>query len=107
VYTGGDYFDYFFLRDGTLGVVIGDVSGHGVGPAMLMASTRAYLHALAWTITDVSEMLRLTNRALVEDTEDQFITLALARLDPVSRSFVYASAGHPTGYVLDRHGAIK
>src|SRR5438477_5126702 len=40
--TGGDYFDYIAMRDGTLGVVIGDVSGHGFGPALLMAELRAY-----------------------------------------------------------------
>ena len=107
VSTGGDYYDVFPLADGTLGVVIGDVSGHGVGPALLMASTRAYLHALALTHADVSRMLALTNQALAEDTEDRFVTLLLARLDPARRSFVYASAGHQTGYVLDAEGGVK
>ena len=107
VSTGGDYYDFFQLCDGSLGVVIGDVSGHGVGPALLMASTRAYLHALALNHSDVSEMLARTNRALAEDTEDQFVTLLLARLDPANRSFTYASAGHPTGYVLDAAGGVK
>ena len=44
--TGGDYFDYIPLRDGSLGIVIGDVSGHGFGPALVMAQTRAYLLAV-------------------------------------------------------------
>ena len=105
--TGGDYYDFFPLCDGTLGLVLGDVSGHGVGSALLMASTRAYLHALALTHADVSAMLALANRAVAEDTEDQFITLVLARLDPSRRSFVYASAGHPPGYVLDAKGVGK
>src|SRR5262249_14441674 len=39
---GGDYYDFLSLRDGSLGVAIGDVSGHGVGPALLMAELRAY-----------------------------------------------------------------
>src|SRR5205085_5069721 len=43
--TGGDYFDYVPMRDGSLGIVIGDVSGHGYGPALLMAQTRAYFRA--------------------------------------------------------------
>ncbi len=76
---------FFPLRDGTLGVVIGDVSGHGMGPALLMASTRAYLHALALTQTDPSAILALVNQALVDDTEDQFITLLLGALDPEQR----------------------
>ncbi len=107
VTTGGDYYDYFALRDETVGVVIGDVSGHGVGPALLMASVRAYLHALALTHTDPSEILALVNRALAADMEDRFITLILARLDPARRSLVYASAGHPPGYVLDARGERK
>ena len=40
---GGDYFDYLLMRRGCLGLVVGDVTGHGVGPALLMAETRAYL----------------------------------------------------------------
>jgi serine phosphatase RsbU (regulator of sigma subunit) len=104
---GGDYFDYIPLPDGALALVIGDVSGHGMGPALVMASTRAHLRALAQTHTDVSAMLSLANQALLEDTDDQFVTLLLARLDPRRRTLVYASAGHPTGYVLDRHGGVK
>ena len=107
VSTGGDYYDYFPLCDGTLGVVIGDVSGHGMGPALLMASTRAYLHALALTQTDPSAMLALVNQALVDDTEDQFITLVLARLDPEQRRLTYANAGHTPGYVLAPDGRVK
>ena len=106
--TGGDYFDYIPMLDGHVGLVIGDVSGHGFGPALLMASTRAYLRALAQTHTDVGRILTLANRVLSEDIEeDSFVTLLLARLDPRTRSLVYSSAGHPTGYVLDQDGAVK
>src|SRR5262249_21151005 len=44
--TGGDYYDFLALRDGELGVVIGDVSGHGFGPALLAAVTHACFHTL-------------------------------------------------------------
>src|SRR5215470_14007531 len=66
--TGGDYFDFLPLPDGSLGVVIGDVCGHGFGPALLMASTRAYLRALAQTHPEPTEILTRANRVLVEDT---------------------------------------
>src|SRR5205823_14364179 len=102
--TGGDYFDYIPLGDGTLVVAIGDVSGHGLGPALLMASTRAYLRALALVHTDITQMLALANRVLCQDTNEQFVTLVLARLDPDSGTLIYASAGHPSGYLLDRAG---
>jgi sigma-B regulation protein RsbU (phosphoserine phosphatase) len=106
--TGGDYFDFIPLRDGCVGIVIGDVCGHGFGSALLMASTRAYLRALARTYTDLSELLTVANRILAEDIgEDRFVTLSFAVLDPRKRSLVYASAGHPTGYVLDAAGGVK
>lgn len=106
--TGGDYFDYFPLCDRCLGIVIGDVSGHGLGPALLMAQTRAYLRAFALTRTDVNEIVGLVNEALVRDNlEDRFTTLLFARLDPATRSILYASAGHPPAYVLDAGGAVK
>src|SRR5947209_12617741 len=80
--TGGDYFDYIPLRDGCLGVVSGVVSGHGLGPALLMAETRAYLRAFLVMHTDVGEIAGLLNRALASDApEGHFATLLLGRLD--------------------------
>ncbi len=106
--TGGDYFDYVPMRNGSLGVLIGDVSGHGYGPALLMAQTRAYLRAFLLTHTDLREIITLANRALADDTpEGRFTTLLFARLDPGARSFQYVSAGHATGYLLSPAGAVK
>lgn len=106
--TGGDYFDYLPMLDECTGVVVGDVSGHGFGPALLMASTRAYLRAFAQTHSDLGELLSLVNRVLALDMEgDHFVTLVLARLDPRKRSLVYASAGHPTGYILNASGHVR
>jgi serine phosphatase RsbU (regulator of sigma subunit) len=106
--TGGDYFDYLPMPDGCLGIAIADASGHGFGPALLMASTRAYLRALSQTRPSVADILTLANRFLAEEVgEDCFVTLFLARLDPRTRSFAYANAGHPSGFVLDPQGAVK
>jgi PAS domain S-box-containing protein len=105
---GGDYYDYLCLPDGALGIAVGDVSGHGVGPALLMAETRAFLRACAQGQPDVSAILAQVNRLLVRDIEDDyFITMLLARLAPDRRSLVYASAGHATGYLFDSEGALK
>ena len=106
--TGGDYFDYIPQRDGSLGVVIGDVCGHGFGPALLMAELRAYLQAFVMTHTDVSEIVTLLNTALsTEELEDRFATLLLAQLEPRTGSFTYVSAGHHPGYILDSNGRVK
>jgi serine phosphatase RsbU (regulator of sigma subunit) len=104
---GGDYFDYIPMAGGALGLVIGDVSGHGLGPALLMAEMRAYLRALLLTHRDVGAAVTLLNRALAADTDDRFATLLLARFEPGGRSFTYVSAGHMTGYVLDPSGAVR
>jgi serine phosphatase RsbU (regulator of sigma subunit) len=106
--TGGDYFDYIPLSDGTLAIAVGDVSGHGLGPALLMAEIRAYLRAFALTRSDVREIVHLLNQALVRDVpEDRFATLFFGQLDSRTRSLVYASAGHPTGYILDESGKVQ
>lgn len=106
--TGGDYYDFIQMPGGQLALVVGDVSGHGLAAALLMSETRAYLRALTLWRTDVDDILSLVNRALSSDTgDDAFVTLVLARLDVTTRTLVYASAGHPPGYLLDSQGNIK
>lgn len=104
--AAGDYFDYIPMADGRLGIVVGDVSSHGMGPALLMSETRACLRMLAQASSDVGEILTRANRVLVMDTADfHFVTLALVRLDPRDRTIVYASTGQ-RGYVLHAAGNV-
>jgi len=106
--TGGDYYDYLPMLDEGLGLVIGDVTGHGLGPALLMAETRAYLRIVALNRHCPSEVLTRANRVLAEDLGgERFVTVLLARLDPPARRLVYANAGHPPGHVLGPQGEIK
>src|SRR5262249_2311890 len=106
--TGGDYFDFIPMPDGHWGIVIGDASGHGIGAALLIAETRAYLRALALTNTDPGQVLDSVNQRLFEDiTADHFVTLFIGRLHPLTRSLVYRNAGHWRAYVLDGQGAVK
>ena len=105
--TGGDCLDLISLPDGCLGIVIGDVSGHGIGSALVMAETRAYVRSFLKTASDVGEILTKVNRELVEDLEGgRSVTLLLARIDPHTRSLVYASAGHVPGFLLDSSGEV-
>jgi len=107
-FAAGDHFDFLPMPDHHLGIVVADVAGHGIGPAILMASTHAHLHSLAATCTEVEEILCRANLILVNETDpDRFVTMLFARLDPRSRTLVYASAGHPTAYILDGLGAVK
>lgn len=105
--TGGDYFDIFPLLDSCTGIVIGDACGHGLGPALLITETRAYLRAFAQTSEDIGRIAALVNQRLAEDVEDNFVTLFFARLDHRTHSLVYISAGHPSGCILDPSGSVK
>jgi sigma-B regulation protein RsbU (phosphoserine phosphatase) len=106
--TGGDYFDFLPMVSQRWGIVIGDVAGHGIGPALLMAETRAYLRILAKDRADAGEILTQVNRVLDEDlSEERFVTLLLVQLDPETRTLTYANAGHPPGFVLSQSGEVK
>jgi len=106
--TGGDYFDFVPLPNGRIGISIGDVCGHGVSSALLMAELRACLRAFARRRLKVGEIFTLVNSALVSDLEqDRYATLAFCCLYPSSRFFVYASAGHVPGFILDKNGTVK
>ena len=106
--TGGDYYDFIPMSGGDYGLVVGDVTGHGIGPALLMAETRAYLRILAADFDDVSEILTRANRVLNEDTgSERFVTLLFVRFNPTAMTVRYASAGHPPALWLDRDGKLK
>ena len=105
---GGDYFDFIPTPQGRLLVVVGDVTGHGLGSAMLMADARAYLRALALSGQSFAAILAQARHLLIEDLgEDRFITLLFAELDPAAGIWRYVNAGHPSGYVLGPDGGIK
>jgi len=104
--TAGDCFDFMPMRHGWTGLVVGDVAGHGLGPALLMAELRAYLRLLATLHEDVSQILMTANRLISSDLEDQrFVTLFFGRLHAESRRFEYASAGHPAFVIRDSGAA--
>jgi PAS domain S-box-containing protein len=106
--TGGDYLDFIPMPGGSLGIAIGDASGHGIGAALVMAETRAYLRARAATDSDVGQLLTLVNRQLTEDwPENHFVTLFLARLDGPTRTLTYSGAGHWPGYILGPSGEVR
>ncbi len=106
--TGGDYFDYLTLKDGDSAVVVGDVTGHGIGPAVLMAETRAFLRILARNRSDLGEILTRANGSLSDDISyERYVTLFLVKLNCPSRAFWYASAGHPPAYHFGADGGLK
>lgn len=92
---GGDYCDVIQLKDGRMALVIADVSGHGLGPSLIMASVRAALHALILEHAAPEVLLNLLGRSLKKDLSDgRFITMAIVVLDGKDDCLEYANAGH-------------
>ena len=91
--TGGDYHDYLPTADG-LDLVVGDVSGHGVGAALMMSTARAFLRALREGHDDLVTVISKLNNLLEADMADEsFMTMLLLRMKP-DGSVRYVSAGH-------------
>lgn len=109
IQTGGDAFDFLAMPEGDLGLVVSDVSGHGMGAALIMAETRAYLRIVAFNRGDAGMVLTRAGQVLADDLEDsgRFVTSLLVRLDPGLRQLRYANAGHTPGYLLDRTGRLR
>jgi len=94
--TGGDYFDWIPLPDGRLALTIADVTGHGIGPALLAAAARAYTRATLVSDRALDNEISRLNDLLHLDMAgaSRFVTLVACMLDPVSRHMKLVAAGH-------------
>lgn len=97
--VGGDYFDFLYGPEypaGTLRVVVGDISGHGVEAALLMTTARAFIRMRAGQPADPAQVVTLTNHDLALDMGDSgsFMTLFYIEIDPHARTARWVRAGH-------------
>ncbi|MFA7238203.1 MAG: PP2C family protein-serine/threonine phosphatase, partial [Phycisphaeraceae bacterium] len=103
--TGGDYFDFIELnelRKGRLGVAIGDVAGHGVSAALLMATARALLRSRITMPGSLAEVFGDVNRHLCEGQfSGRFMTLFYLMIDTTGRRLSWISAGHDPAMLYD------
>ena len=105
--VGGDFFNYFELPDGRLAILVGDVSGKGVGAALLMANIQASLR----TRLALGQGLSAVADAIDRDVErsspgPEYATLFVGILDPATRELRYVNAGHHPQYVVRRSGGL-
>lgn len=106
--VGGDFYDYFWLDEKRLGVVIGDVSGKGVPAALLMAVTRSLLRARALRGDEPGPCLEEVNRLLLRDSAtERFVTLFYAVLNGEHGELCFANAGHNAPFLLRDSGAVE
>jgi phosphoserine phosphatase RsbU/P len=93
--VGGDYFDFLNFRDDTPGLVVADVSGHGVSAGMLMTSLQTAFHTLTPEAESPVSVLERINRLYIHNINfATFVTVFFGRLDLASRVLTYANAGH-------------
>ncbi len=95
--VGGDYFDYFYRNENCLDMIIADVSGHSIGPALFMVETRSAIRSQANGSGTPAETLTILNNFLFEDLDksDYFITLFYLQYNITNQQLSFANAGHP------------
>jgi len=107
--VGGDFYDFFELEDGRVGVVVGDATGKGVPAALVVTATYSMLRAVAQALGSFSpgEVLAQVNETLLARIPlNMFVTCFYAILEPTSGHLVYANAGHDLPY-LHRNGEAE
>lgn len=107
--AGGDYYDFFPQPDGSLGVLIADVSGHGAPAAVLMAITHSIAHAAGAPTASPAAFLTHLNTNLTgryNRASSSFVTAFYAIAKPLENQVVYASAGHPPPWFTSRSGEL-
>ena len=105
--VGGDVYDFLFLADGRLAVVLGDVTGHGIDATADMAMAKFVFRTLAREHAEPSDFLARANAVLLGEMElGQFITMAYLVIDLRRAEVVSASAGHPPPRLVTPSGLV-
>ncbi len=99
---GGDFYDYFLLGDGRIGLVVADVSGHGVQAGMVTTAAKASLHSLIGKgVTTPAELLYGMNNAILATARQSLLmTCLVAVIDPAENKMTLANAGHNFPYIM-------
>ncbi|MBD3184529.1 SpoIIE family protein phosphatase [Candidatus Poribacteria bacterium] len=93
--VGGDYYDFIMINEKHLGIVIADVSGKGIGAAILMANIQGLVNAYAGNEFGVKDTVSRINQALFNSTEsEKFVTMFYSVLDIENGLLTYTNAGH-------------
>jgi sigma-B regulation protein RsbU (phosphoserine phosphatase) len=106
--VGGDFFNYFSMPDGRIALLVGDVSGKGVGAALLMANIQASLRTRLALGQDLAAIAKELDVDIDGNTPGPiYATLFVGMLDPSSRQLHYVNAGHNPQYVLRKSGQLE
>lgn len=93
--VGGDYYDFIWLNERQFALCIADISGKGIGAALLMSNFQANLHALVVQQLPTPQFVQLLNQSVLRITGgERFITMFFAQYDLDSQKLTYVNAGH-------------
>ncbi len=99
--VGGDYYDFLELPKERFGIAIGDVSGKGIGAALMMASLGASLRGQASVVQDIAELIkRVSNLVYGASSVSRYATFFYAEYEPQSRRLLYVNAGHNPPFIV-------
>jgi sigma-B regulation protein RsbU (phosphoserine phosphatase) len=103
--VGGDLYDFFFIDDSKLVVLIGDVAGKGVPASLFMAVTRTLIRSKMMKGSSTEEVVGQINRDLMENNDSKlFVTLLLCIIDIDKKELQYTNAGHNPPYIVSQNG---
>lgn len=106
--VGGDFYDFYFLDDRHLAIVVGDVSGKGVPAALMMAVCKTLLKSRASTEQSTASILTYVNTEMAKDNpKSMFVTLFMGILDVQTGQFTYSNAGHNPTYIRRADGELE
>lgn len=105
--AGGDWFDALVLSDGRLGLVVGDVVGHGVAATATMGQVRSVLRERLAATADPVAALAATDVAATDIPGAAAATACVVALDPGTGELTYCTAGHPPPLLIDRDGQAR
>lgn len=106
--VGGDFFNYFALENGQLALLVGDVSGKGVGAALLMANIQASLRTRLGMGQSLAAIAEALDREMATTSGSRlYVTLFIGIFDPVARRLQYVNAGHNPQFVLRPGQALE
>ncbi len=106
--VGGDYYDFFRLSDGQLGVAIADVSGHGASASFYMAEIKGMMLHLSESCRSPRQLLAELNKKLYQNLErGVFVTMTYGVLDISRQRFTFARAGHSPLLILSKDGVSR
>lgn len=101
--VSGDYFDYFDLEDGRVGIIIADVTGHGLPAALMMANLQSAIRVALSAEIALPELATRVNKLICRNTSSHvFITAILGTIDTRTGLIEYVGAGHPSPVLLGR-----